>query len=80
MSETKRCPTTRGPRWRCDYAVGHAGPCETREEARAWVGPALAPRPRVSRLQCVGTSDNSPDTAASVLADGMRGEPPPEAA
>ena len=36
-----RCPTRSGP-YQCDLHEGHDGECETRQEARDWVGPALA--------------------------------------
>lgn len=44
-----RCGTSSGPH-RCDERAGHDGPCETTEQAPAWVGPALKPahRARVS--------------------------------
>lgn len=34
-----RCPTSSGA-FRCDFATGHTGPCETVQPATPWVGPA----------------------------------------
>lgn len=38
-----RCPTSSGPRFRCAKPAGHVDECSCREDAPAWVGPALQP-------------------------------------
>lgn len=54
MSATDdHCPTTRGP-YRCDYAAGHGGECETREEQRR----------RGRGIQSYGVASNASESAA----------------
>jgi len=55
-----RCSTISGP-YRCDLHDGHSGECETRQEAREWVGPA------VTQLQLHDTITTAAASNASKL-------------
>lgn len=85
MRSSDRCPTRSGV-YQCEQPAGHAGPCETVEPARPWVGPAW----RAPLLQQTGVRSRimewpravtrMPQDASATSATDETPSDPPEAA